>query len=1399
MILTVTSPASMPTYLVNQGETRTITVVVSTDIDPTTFKWYLNDVETRVQVGFPTDSYTATLEVGVHVIRIEGYTGGNLEAITNFYVIISDNPEAVITGQTIYQNSPANIQLYGNTSHLGLQADGYEKHLFAKSYSKKGYLQYYMQQYPVLKTGIIILADALNNYTGVTGPTKCQTNLGITPDHIISAGNDSLRQAIFYAASNTSYTKNGSRSTIVLATGNAAYNWVNGYTDILDIGKLTIIGEVREIIPGEIYCNSGLITKRVADNNNYWENGLESKLYTHCANMSAFNFKNFENINICQIDFAGMATYGEGNNDPYYSVNSFSTVKIRFDNNCPTLNATLNVDSCYVYGWDFWRAGDQWINSYLGGSIVVDNEGNNQNFKVSVKNCYGLIGRSGLVKIYNHDKGYTNVEVTNGMFYFNDDPISSQRIVKFCAVPANRNQGTMVTTASPADPTKYNVSIRSSNLFFKVDRWFDKVSGKMRRITSTTKAGDLINLSGLFSPAWNNSTKKWAFFYHPYAGSLIPTYFRNNDCLIVIPSSYNWGPTNWKGPLGIIVDCSTVDDNGNADNPGTLDAIVKDIGVYGTEMPPANVEFNGIASQVYFTYDKTNPNQLNALRNRITNFTPIVNQIATDDDFRTFITNNNWILELPGIQWLSSVVGFSHTGNEWYTTYYWNNGYNVGGSSSVNPITDLRLMPYSPLVGQGEGNRNIGFVPFQTPETKFNWSRRDISTYPYSSVLESIGNTLNLNTNLTAGTWEINFDITKYVPSPTGLLTQSDSDNTILYVAQAPLPVILPSDTYYIIENTESFKSLTFDSSTSDPIVGSITQRKWYVNDVEVGTSVQMSHDCIVGNTKITLEITNSLDISMSTDLYILVQKKPKAIIVIDTPIICSPGEVSVDVTLDASSSQTLGLTDYHWENITTSQDYGTSNSAIKIQNIAVGTFNIKLTVLDETGYSDFITIQIEIIPGITCNAGIDEYIVVDYDQQSGLVTFDGSDSSYVDKYEWKINDIVVSNSVTFTKQLDLGIHTAVLKVWKAQFPAFTVTDEVKKLVINKTNPIITSPTFIEDIDGYGVYVDSITGNKSKKGYIPGNPTTSYTWMLNGKSWFSGINPIKVYPMGRYYLELTVTKESLTFDVPYSVSNSAQFLLTVMPKPIASISHNAIIPAQEVSWNTGKFALELIGDNIAPSSSFDGYPYAEYPLLDYYLGDRIDTYKWYNHTVKNENLLGTGKTINIDLPVGMYNIILVLETDYELNDSKMSEIKIIYETITAPIANALATNTHYVINNNEVTVAVTLDGSLSSDPFTGQELIKYEWYLGDILVGTDKIVEKHLGVGLYPIMLKVYSLTGYSHECLINIECVKEYEYPYVEDVTIGETTDPRNKLEETQIMGKGTYLGYNNLRLIEI
>ena len=427
-------------------------------------------------------------------------------------------------------------------------------------------------------------------------------------------------------------------------------------------------------------------------------------------------------------------------------------------------------------------------------------------------------------------------------------------------------------------------------------------------------------------------------------------------------------------------------------------------------------------------------------------------------------------------------------------------------------------------------------------------------------------------------------------------------------------------------------------------------------------------------------------------------------------------------MTLDgsASSDSPYNTLSYVWVNATTGQQF----SGVRPQvNVPDGVTTFRMTVTDDSGdqqtnfASDSVTITVT-PPAPNqppqANAGPDR-TVPDTDGQPGeIVRLDGSGSTDPDgkvvNYEWFIpsptparGPILIGTGPIIQAPLPNGLTVVTLRV----------TDDDEATATGIVQITVSAPNLLPTANaGPDQTLSDTNGLPGEAVTLDGRASTdsdgqiaSYQWFLNQTLLGTGATLQRNLPDGQNTVTLIVTDDD-------GATATDTVVVSIAPPANRPPTANAG-PDQTLSDTDAQAGENVTLDGRASSDS-DG---------------QIASYQWF----LNQTLLGTGATLQRNLPDGANTVTLVVTDDDGASATDTVAITIAPPN-QPPAANAGPDQT---LSDTDAQPGenVTLDGRLSTD--SDGRIVSYQWFLNQTLLGTGATLQRNLPDGQNTVTLVV--------------------------------------------------------------
>jgi gliding motility-associated-like protein len=607
----------------------------------------------------------------------------------------------------------------------------------------------------------------------------------------------------------------------------------------------------------------------------------------------------------------------------------------------------------------------------------------------------------------------------------------------------------------------------------------------------------------------------------------------------------------------------------------------------------------------------------------------------------------------------------------------------------------------------------------------------------------------------TGATPTVTLDVGEYTLTLTVTDDQGDSDTddvSISVVAPAnesPVANAGPDQTL-TDEDGNGTETVTLDGSASSDNDGTIENYAWSWPNGEGATGVAPEVTLPVGETIITLTVTDDQGDTDIDEVIITVNEpvnqSPIASAGPDQTVVDNDRDGVEEVMLNGSGSSDPDgtIVNYFWRE-NDEEGATLAQGDQPVISMPVGNNLIALVVEDNDGAtaSDAVMIYVEAPANQSpvANAGADQAVTDEDGDGSETVTLDGSGSSDdvgIVSYVWSEGGTQLATGVTPNVTLEVGEHILTLTVTDEQNESDT--DNVEITVNEKPNQ---SPTAnagpdqtLTDEDGNGTEAVTLDGSASSDN---DGTIELYTWTWNGGS-TSGEQPEVTLPVGQTTVTLTVTDNKGGVDddeVEITINAPA-----VNQKPIAKAGNDQTLVDND------RDGLESVKLNGSDSTDPDG---------------TIASYSWRKNS-NNGELLAEGEQPVISMPVGDNLIALVVED----NDGATASDAVMIYVDAPPLADAGADQTVTDIDGSG-SENVTLDGSASKDDDGTIDSYFWTWD-GGSAEGENPIIE--LPIGITEIKLEVTDNEGIKHSDFTNVRV----EAPQASNIRLSNNSVEENK-----------------------
>lgn len=224
-----------------------------------------------------------------------------------------------------------------------------------------------------------------------------------------------------------------------------------------------------------------------------------------------------------------------------------------------------------------------------------------------------------------------------------------------------------------------------------------------------------------------------------------------------------------------------------------------------------------------------------------------------------------------------------------------------------------------------------------------------------------------------------------------------------------------------------------------------------------------------------------------------------------------------------------------------------------------------------------------------------------------------------------------------------------------------------------------------------------------------GDSIFSYHWFIDEVEVATGAAPTLTLPVGTTVITLVVLDE-------FFYEHADTVSVTVLPSP-------GVPPVPVVATNSPGQDMDSDGFGIVTLDGSASY--------DPDSGDSIVSWKWQ----KNGIVLAEGPVVDVNLPVGTHTLSLEVTDNWNKRASTDFQVTVLASPGVPPVAVPPA---DFAIENSEDkgSMPVPLDGSASYDP-DGDEIVRYQWKIGNSVIATGAQVAPILPVGTHTITLVV--------------------------------------------------------------
>jgi len=330
---------------------------------------------------------------------------------------------------------------------------------------------------------------------------------------------------------------------------------------------------------------------------------------------------------------------------------------------------------------------------------------------------------------------------------------------------------------------------------------------------------------------------------------------------------------------------------------------------------------------------------------------------------------------------------------------------------------------------------------------------------------------------------------------------------------------------------------------------------------------------------------------------------------------------------------------------------------------------------------------------GADVTIGLDESVTLDGGASGGVAPYSFAWTPAAGLSDAAIAQPVASPSETTTYQLSV-----------TDAGGATATDDVTVTVAASVPPIADAGEDVTavDEDGDGSETVTLDGSGSRD---PGGTIASYRWLFGDEEIAVGVSPTVSFGLGTRVITLEVTDDDGEID-----TDEVRVMINSLTNqsPIAEAGANqSVVDADE----DGEAQVVLNGSG---SNDPDG---------------TILAYRWFEDGV----VIATGVTPTVVLGVGTHTIRLEVTDDAAATATDVVVVTVTPPPNTPPTADA--GDDVRVIDEDEDTEDVTLDGSGSSDP--DGTIATYRWIENAVEIATGVTPTVAFAVGTHTVTLEV--------------------------------------------------------------
>ena len=617
----------------------------------------------------------------------------------------------------------------------------------------------------------------------------------------------------------------------------------------------------------------------------------------------------------------------------------------------------------------------------------------------------------------------------------------------------------------------------------------------------------------------------------------------------------------------------------------------------------------------------------------------------------------------------------------------------------------------------------------------------DIVSYQWTENDTSLGTGKTLTAPLTVGEHIVTLTVSDSQGVP-------DSDTvTILVVNAGPLADAGPDQT--LIQTSYQGITVTLDGSGSTDISSTnppdndndIISYLWqFVGGFSLGQAPLLQTTLPVGTHNLQLTVTDNAGVTATDTVQITVQNAAPVANAGPDQTLTQVDDQGATVLLDGSASTDISSSNlpeadndivvYTWQ--VDGQTIGTGKALSHV--FAVGQHTVSLTVTDTAGATstDQVIITINNIAPIA-NAG-DDQTLVQTDYHGALITLDGSASTDASStnapdfdddivsYTWTENSVTIGSGETLDTTLAVGEHTITLTVTDA---AGESASDIVVITIENAAPVANAgsdQSIVQtDYTGALVTLDGSASTDISSTNAPSldNDIVSYTWSEGGSPLGTGEILDTTFALGSHTVLLTVTDSrgaTSTDEVVVTITNAPPVADAGIDQTLTQTDSSGALITLDGSGSSD------VSSNNPPANDSD-----------------IASYAW----SESASTLGSGKTLDVTLPVGVHEITLTVTDTAGLTATDTVRVEI---TNAEPVANAGSDQT--VVQTTSAGAVITFVGSASTDisstnpPNNDNDIIDYTWTKDLSTLGHGKTLDATLPVGTHTVTLTVTDSAG---------------------------------------------------------